>query len=142
MKNMNMKNMKKLWVISHHPSKPCAGWTKAELEASLDMDKVVEEAPNLDQAFLYEADSAEDAVRKMSNTVFGPRYVVSAREFTDAEYKAAFERTACRKIEWLADALGIGIADAIGLFDKLSNKKLNLLVESLAGKTLPKVSYK
>lgn len=137
-----MKNMKKLWVISHYAHKPCAGWTKAELEASLDFDKVVEDEPNLDQAFLYEADSAEDAVRKMSNTVFGPRYVVSAREFTDAEYKTAFERTAHRKIEWLADALGIGIADAVGLFDKLSNKKLNLLVESLAGKTLPKVSYK
>ena len=134
--------MKKLWVISHYERKPCAGWTRAELEASLDFSKVVEDVPNLDQAFLYEADSAEDAIRQMSHTVYGPKYVISAREFTDEEYRIAFEKTARRKIEWLADAMGIGIVDAIGFFDKLSNKKLNLLVESLAGKTLPQISYR
>ena len=138
----DMKNMRKMWVVSHHPSKPTPGFTRQELEASLELDKVVEDRPNFDQSFLYEAESAEDAVKKRSLSVFGPKWAVSAREFTDEEYALAFEKSTHRKIEWLADALKLELYDARCMFDKLSNRKLGQLIEALAGKKIPKASFK
>jgi hypothetical protein len=135
--------MKKLYVLKKHPVKPGnRGFTKQELEASLDMSRVVEDEIRFDQSFLYHADSPEDMVEKMSHSVFGPNLPVSAREFTDEEYKKAFERSADRKVEWLGEKLGLGLDDARSLFNSFSNKKLDTLVEALAGKTIPAISYK
>jgi len=135
--------MKKLYVLKKHPLKPGSrGFTKQELEASLDMTRVVEDEIRFDQSFLYHADSPEDMVEKMSHSIFGPNLPVSAREFTDEEYKKAFERSADRKVEWLGEKLGLGLAVANSLFGNMSNKKLDTLVEALAGKTIPAISYR
>ena len=137
--------MRKLYVLKKHTLKPgsvSARFTRAELEASLDMTRVVEEEIRFDQAFSHYADSPEDMVEKMRHSVFGPNLPVSAREFTDEEYKKTFEQSTDRKIEWLDEKLGLGLAVANSLFGSMSNKKLNILVDALAGKSIPAVSYK
>ena len=135
--------MMKLFVLSHRPIKPGVrgDFTRAELEASLDLSRVEEKEIQFDQSFLYRASSAEEMVRQMSHSVYGPNYPVSAREFTDEEYKKAFEKSSDRKVEWLGDAIG-DLALARELFGNMSNKKLNMLVARVAGKTIPAVSYK
>ena len=137
--------MRKLYVLKKHPLKPegaSAGFTRAELEASLDMTRVVEEEIRFDQAFCHYADSPEDMVEKMRHSIFGPNLPVSAREFNDDEYKKTFEQSPDRKIEWLDEKLGLGLAVANSLFGNMSNKKLNILVDAIAGKSIPAVSYK
>ena len=137
--------MRKLYVLKRHPLKAgakCEGWSQAELESTLDMTRVEEENIRFDQAFCHYADSPEDMVEKMSHSIYGPNLPVSAREFTDDEYKKAFEKSTCRKIEWLGEKLGLGLAVANSLFDNMSNKKLNTLVNALAGKSIPAISYK
>ena len=137
--------MRKLYVLKKHPLKAdaeCKGWSQAECEAMLDMTRVEEEKIRFDQAFSHCADSPEQMVEKMKLSVFGPNLPVSAREFTDEEYKKAFEQSTDRKIEWLDEKLGLGLAVANSLFGDLSNKKLNTLVNALAGKSIPAVSYK
>jgi len=135
--------MKKLFVLSHHPIKPGAkGFTRQDLEASLDLTRSVEEEIRFDMSSFYEADSPEDRVEKSKLSIYGANWPVSAREFTDEEYRKIFETSPHRKIEWLGEALGIGIVQSRAFFEKLSNKRLNELVASLAGKTIPPVSYR
>jgi hypothetical protein len=135
--------MNKLFVTSQYAVKPgMRGFTKKDIEDHIDRTKVVERDIEFSASYLYEAKDEKDAVEKMSHTVFGRDFTVSAREFTDEEYKKAFEKSPHRKLEWLADALGLTIYDAENLFGKLSNSRLADVVRTIAGRTIPEVKYR
>ena len=136
--------MTKLFIVKHHPIKEGVkfGFSKAECEAALDLTREVEEPIQFDSASFYRAEDARHAVESAKLSIYGENWPTTAREFTDDEYKKAFEQSTDRKIEWLDEKLGLGLAVAHSLFGNMSNKKLNILVDALAGKSIPAVSYK
>lgn len=136
--------MTKLFIVKHHPIKEGVkfGFSKAECEAALDLAREVEEPIRFDSASFYRAEDARHAVESAKLSIYGENWPTTAREFTDEEYKKTFEQSADRKIEWLGEALDLGLADASKLFGNMTNKKLNILVNALAGKSIPAISYK
>jgi len=109
-------------------------------DTSLDPVLTQETPIQFDSAYLYYADSAEHAMEKSRHSIFGPDLPVSAREFTDEEYRLAFEKSDCRKVEWLKETLGLDQFDRT--LDGLSNKKLKLLVEAISNRFGVPITYR
>lgn len=127
--------MKKLFVVTTHCVK-----LDENHKVKPDPDHVEELPIRFDQAYLYYANDENDAIDKRRKSIYGRDFPVSAREFTDEEYKKAFEKSTSRKVEWLIENLALGEHD--DTFDKLNNKKLEKLVRTVSNRLNIPVTYK